>query len=200
MRWRARYFPAVAAAVATAVVAVAGCSQSVSGLARRAQSEVPDPNRSYGYVDNRCGLLVDGSVQQAIGADHIVRPYSGAVCQYVLSRGSGPDAGAGAPPGSDVGAGAPPGIVDVTFSWYETGSLERERALAAARGATITEKVVERHQAFLARRDTTGAACSATAAAGSGVLSWWVQLRGQPNGDPCKDAEKLLTATLQSDM
>ena len=66
-----------------------------------------------------------------------------------------------------------------TFSWYETGSLDRERALATERGATITEKVVERHQAFLARRDTTGAACSATAAAGTGVLSWWVQFRGQ---------------------
>jgi len=67
-------------------------------------------------------------------------------------------------------------------------------------GATITEKVIERHQAFLARRDTTGAACSATAAAGTGVLSWWVQFRGQRSGDPCKDAEKLLTATLQSDL
>jgi hypothetical protein len=180
MRWRVGYFAAVAAAAVTAVVAVAGCSQTVSGTARRAQSAVPDPNRSYGYVDDRCGLLVDGSIQQAIGADRIVRPYSGAVCQYVLSRGSA--------------------MVDVTFSWYETGSLDRERALAAGRGATITEKVVERHEAFLARRDTTGAACSATAAAGTGVLSWWVQFRGQRDADPCKDAEKLLTATLQSDM
>jgi hypothetical protein len=141
---------------------------------------VPDPNRSYGYVDDRCGLLVDGSIQQAIGADHIVRPYSGAVCQYVLARGSA--------------------MVDVTFSWYETGSLDRERLLATNRGAKVTDKVVERHQAFLARRDTTGAACSATAGAGTGVLSWWVQFRGQTSGDPCIDAEKLLSATLQSDM
>ena len=177
MRWRVN---PVAVVAVTAVVTVAGCSQTVSGTARRAQSAVPDPNRSYGYVDDRCGLLVDGSIQQTIGADHIVRPYSGAVCQYVLARGSA--------------------MVDVTFSWYETGSLDRERVLATERGATITEKVIERHQAFLARRDTTGAACSATAAAGTGVLSWWVQFRGQPNGDPCKDAEKLLTATLQSDM
>ena len=177
MRWRVN---PVAVVAVTAVVAAAGCSHTVSGTARRAQSAVPDPNRSYGYVDDRCGLLVDGSIQQTIGADHIVRPYSGAVCQYVLARGSA--------------------MVDVTFSWYESGSLDRERVLATERGATITEKVVERHQAFLARRDTTGAACSATAAAGTGVLSWWVQFRGQPNGDPCQDAEKLLTATLQSDM
>jgi hypothetical protein len=161
-------------------VTVVGCSQTVSGTARRSQSGVPDPNRSYGYVDDRCGLLVDSSIQQIIVADHIVRPYSGAVCQYVLARGSA--------------------MVDVTFSWYETGNLDRERTLATERGATVTEKVVERHQAFLARRDTTGAACSATAAAGTGVLSWWVQFRGQRNGDPCMDAEKLLTATLQSDM
>jgi hypothetical protein len=177
MRWSVN---PVAVVTVTAVVTVAGCSQSVSGTALRAESGVPDPNRSYGYVDDRCGLLVDSSIQQIIGADHIVRPYSGAVCQYVLARGSA--------------------MVDVTFSWYEAGSLDRERTLATERGATVTEKVVERHQAFLARRDATGAACSATAAAGTGVLSWWVQFRGRPNGDPCKDAEKLLTATLQSDM
>src|ERR1700737_4301829 len=174
MRWRVKQ---VAVVAVTAVVTVAGCSQTVSGTARRAQFAVPDPNRSYGYVNDRCGLLVDSAIQQAIGADHIARPYSGAVCQYVLARG--------------------PAMVDVTFSWYETGSLERERSLAAQRGATVTEKVVEQHQAFLARRDTTGAACSATAAAGTGVLSWWVQFRGQRNGDPCTDAAQLPTAPLQ---
>ena len=164
----------------TAVVAVAGCSETVSGTARRAQPGVPDPNRSYGYVDDRCGLLVDGSIQEVIGADNVVRPYSGAVCQYVLSRNSA--------------------MIDVTFSWFETGNIGRERALANERGAKVTEKVVERHEAFVARRDTTGAACSATAAAGTGVLSWWVQFRGQTTGDPCIDAEKLLSATLQSDL
>ena len=177
MRWPVK---PVAVVTVTAAVTVAGCSQTVGGTALRAESAVPDPNRSYGYVDDRCGLLVDSSIQQAMGADHIARPYSGAVCQYVLARGSA--------------------MVDVTFSWYDTGSLDRERSLATERGATVTEKVVERHRAFLARRDTTGAACSATAAAGTGVLSWWVQFRGQRNGDPCKDAEKLLIATLQSDM
>ena len=170
----------VAVVTVIAVVTVTGCSHTVSGTARRAQLDVPDPNRSYGYVDDRCGLLVDASIQEVIGADDVVRPYSGAVCQYVLSRNSA--------------------MIDVTFSWFETGDIDRERALAGERGAKVTEKVVERHDAFLARRDTTGAACSATAAAGTGVLSWWVQFRGQTTGDPCVDAEKLLSATLQSDM
>ncbi len=178
MRWRVNQVVVVAV---TAAAIVAGCSSTVSGTARRAHPAVPDPTRSYGYVDDRCGLLVDSSVQEALAADHVVRPYSGAVCQYVLTRGNT--------------------TMDVTFSWFETGSLERERELATERGATITATVVERHEAFLARRDTTGAACSATAAAGTGVLSWWVQFRGQSGGgDPCRDAEKLLAATLQSDL
>jgi hypothetical protein len=170
----------VAVVAAAAVVLVAGCAETVSGSAERARPPVPDPNRSYGYVDNRCGLLLDMSVQQALGAEHIVRPYSGAVCQYILSRGTK--------------------TIDVTFSWFESGSVDRERELAVERGAQITDTIVDRHQSFLARRDTTGAACSATAAAGTGMLSWWVQFRGKSNADPCKDAEKLLSATLQSDL
>jgi len=177
MRWRVK---AVAVVAVTAVLTAAGCSQTVSGTARRAQPGVPDPDRSYGYVDDRCGLLLDSSIQEILGADNVARPYSGAVCQYVLSRQSS--------------------MVDVTFSWFETGSLGREHTLAQQRGAQITDVVVERHQAFLARRSTTSVACSATAAAGSGVLSWWVQVRGQMSGDPCQDAQKLLSATLSSEM
>lgn len=164
----------------TTVVAVAGCAQTVSGSARRAAPAVRDPTRSYGYLDDRCGLLTDVSIKQILGADNVVRPYSGAVCQYVLARGSA--------------------MIDVTYSWFESGTLDRERALAHERGATITETVVERHQVFLARRDVTGAACSATAAADPGVLSWWVQFRSQRGGDPCKDAEQLLSATLKSNL
>ncbi|UUO01247.1 DUF3558 domain-containing protein [Mycolicibacterium novocastrense] len=176
MRWR---FPIAVAAV-VAVVTVAGCAETVNGTAQRATPTVPDPERNYGYVDDRCALLDDDTVQQILGADSVVRPYSGAVCQYVSFRG-------------DV-------IIDATYSWFQTGSLDRERALAVGRGATISETVVERHPAFVARRDITGAACSVTAAAGTGVLSWWVQFRDQRTGDPCQEAQKLLSATLKSEM
>ncbi|MGV0604008.1 DUF3558 domain-containing protein [Mycolicibacterium sp. XJ1904] len=176
MRWR---FPIAVAAV-VAVVTVAGCAETVSGTAQRATPAIPDPERNYGYVDDRCALLDDDTVQEILGADSVVRPYSGAVCQYVAFRG-------------DV-------TIDATFSWFQTGNLDRERALAAERGAKITETVMERHPAFVARRDITGAACSVTAAAGSGVLSWWVQFRDQRAGDPCQEAKDLLSATLKSEM
>jgi hypothetical protein len=178
MRWQVK---AVAIAAVTASVTAGGCTQTVRGDAARARPVVPDPERSYGYADDRCGLLQDSSVQEMLGADNVVRPYSGAVCQYVLEKDSTT-------------------TLDVVFSWFETGSLDRERALASDRGAQITDTIVERHDAFLARRDTVGPGCSATAAAGSGALSWWVQVRGKAAVDVCADAEKLLAATLSSDL
>jgi Protein of unknown function (DUF3558) len=174
-------------AVAVSATVAAGCAQHVEGIAQPALSIDADAERSYGYVDDRCGLLMDTSVQEALGADDVVRPYSGAVCQYVMSR-----------------QGA---MLDVVFAWFDTGSLERERAVAVERGAQVSDTVVERHPAVLARHDTTGAACAATASAGGGVLSWWVQVRERGDGgmpesgaDPCPDAAKLLSATLKSDL
>ncbi|SEH45937.1 Protein of unknown function [Mycolicibacterium rutilum] len=177
MRWQVS---PISVAAVVAMLTVAGCAQTVDGTAQRALSNAPDPDRNYGYVDDRCGLLSDDTVREILAADDISRPYSGAVCQYVLFRGDA--------------------AIDVTFSWFGTGDLDRERNLAVERGAEVTDLVVERHLAFTARRDVTGTACSVTAAAGSGVLSWWVQLRDAATGNPCVDAEKLLSATLKSDM
>lgn len=160
------------------MTAVSACTHTVGGVAERARLTVPDPNRSYGYVDDRCGLLQDDSIKELLGASSMVKPFSGAVCQYVLSTDSG--------------------VVDVVFTWFDKGSIDRERDVAVGRDARLTEKTVMRHAAFLARRPDTPNACSATAAAGSGVLTWWVQFR-QSAGDACADAETLLTATLSAD-
>lgn len=161
-------------------VAVTGCSHTVSGTAERAEAGAADPGRNFGYIDDSCGRLADATVRDTLAAEKVVRPYSGAVCQYVLSRRTT--------------------TIDATFSWFDTGNLDRERSIAAARGAEISDIVVQRHPTFLARTSVTGTACSATASANPGVLSWWVQYRGEQEGDPCADAEKLLAATLSSEM
>ena len=172
-------------------MAAAGCVQQVGGIAQPVRAAgadgYADAERGYGYTDNRCGLLTDDSVQSILAVDDVVRPYSGAVCQYVLTRGEA--------------------MIDATFAWFDSGDLGRERALALDRGAEVSDTVIERRTAFLARRDITGSACAATAAAGGGVLSWWVQVRGgggksgDPSGvDACPDAQKLLSATLRSDL
>lgn len=161
-------------------IAVTGCSHTVAGTAELAEPQAEDSGRNFGYIDNSCGRLTDETVRDALGADEILRPYSGAVCQYVLLKGDN--------------------TVDATFSWFDTGTVDRERAVAQERGAEITEKVVQRYPAILARTAATGASCSATTSANPGVLSWWVQYRDGQDGDPCADAEKLLAATLSSEM
>lgn len=166
-------------AAVTAVAAAAACSQTVGGTAERVRPRVPDPDRSFGYVDERCGLLHDDAIQELLGANSIVKPFSGAVCQYVLTTDEG--------------------VVDVVFSWFDTGSVDRERSVAVERGSRITDGDVERHPAFVAQRLDNPNACAATAGAGPGVLTWWVQYRPGA-GDPCAAAEKLLSATLSADL
>ena len=166
--------------VASAVMTIVGCSRTVTGSPQRTVESGDTSARGYGYTDDRCGLLHDSTVQEIVHADDLVRPYSGAVCQYILARGST--------------------IIDLTFSWFETGSLDRERALAESNNAQITDLVVERRRAFLARRSVTGSACWATADTSPGVASWWVQFRGDSTTDPCQVAQNLLTRTLASDM
>jgi hypothetical protein len=178
MRAPTRQSATAVVAATAAVVAVAACSHTVVGVAERARATVPDPGRGYGFVDDRCGLLHDDAVRELLGGTNMVKPFSGAVCQYVLSTDAG--------------------VVDVVFTWFDHGSIDRERDVAAGRGARLQEKTVVRHPAFLAQRPTTPNACAATAAAGSGVLTWWVQFR-QSLGDACADAETLLTATLSAD-
>jgi hypothetical protein len=60
--------------------------------------------------------------------------------------------------------------------------------------------VVQRYPTILARSAATGTACSATASASPGVLSWFVQVRADQDGDPCVDAQSLLDASLSSEM
>jgi hypothetical protein len=165
--------------VATVVTAL-GCSHTVGGSPQRATYDDSASARGYGYTPDRCGLLQDASVKQIVGADELVRPYSGAVCQYVLMKAST--------------------TIDLTYSWFEKGSLDRERALAASNNAQITDTVVERREAFLARRSITGNACSATVATSPGVASWWVQIRGEWPTDPCQIAQNLLARTLSAEL
>jgi hypothetical protein len=177
MNWRGVL---VAAVVALTAAVAASCTHTVSGTAQRGLDRRAIANKGYGFAGDRCGLLLDSTVAEVLGADKIVRPYSGAVCQYVLAgHGTG---------------------IDATYSWLQSGTLDREHTLALQNHAALTDIVVQTHQAFLARRSVTGNACAATAAANPGVVSWWVQIRGDATADPCPEAQNLLTKTLSSDL
>lgn len=171
---------AVAVVIVSTLMTVIGCSHTVNGTARRIASHNDGASGpGYGYSNGRCGMLQDISVQQVVGANRLVRPYSGAVCQYVLTRAST--------------------FIDVTYSWFESGTLVRERGVAQSSRAQISDVVIQSHQVFVARRPVTGNACSATAGTNPGVASWWVQIRGDSPTDPCQVAQTLLATTLSAD-
>jgi len=163
-----------------AVMTVAGCSVTVAGTPQRVTDDAARSEHEYGYAADRCGMLSDVTVQGIVGGDKLLRPYSGAVCQYVLVRHST--------------------FIDVTYSWFETGSLERERKMAQTNTAQITDMVVQRREGFIARSSVTGNACSATATTNPGVATWWVQTRGDAGIEPCRVAQALLDKTLSSDL
>lgn len=165
------------AALIALAVALVACTRTVDGAPQRNLDSAVDSGRGYGFADERCGLLLDETVQEVVGADELTRPYSGAVCQFVLRRGSS--------------------VVDVTFVWFADGTLPRERAVAEDRNAEITDMVFARRDGFLARR---GSGCAATAGTNPGVAAWWVAYRGDAGGDPCTIAQALLEKTLAADL
>src|SRR5271156_2379516 len=70
-------------AATTAVVAslaMGGCTRSAGENTQQAP-HIDGSAPGYGFAGDRCGLLLDSSVQEAVGADHVVWPYSGTVCQ-----------------------------------------------------------------------------------------------------------------------
>lgn len=173
---------ALAVVVVPTLVTAVGCARTVSGTPHRVARPINVSAHGYGYTNDRCGMVMDITVEQLAGADNLIRTYSGAVCQFILTRQAT--------------------VIDVNYSWFEAGTLDRERSVAQATNAQITDIEVERHKGFLARRSVTGSACSATAATNPGVASWWVQVRGngrvEPGLDPCDVAQRLLGKTLSS--
>ncbi len=168
------------AVTTVAALASVSCSTVIDGTAQPA-TQAAGSQHSFGYVDDSCGLLVDTSVQQILGADEIARIYSGTVCQYVSVRDHA--------------------SIDVVFSWFPSGRLPREREVAQRNHAAIVDTEVARHPAFLAHQAASGDECSATAATDPGVVSWMVQFRhGNGAQDSCTSAVALLSMTLSADM
>jgi Protein of unknown function (DUF3558) len=174
-----RFWLTAVMAVST-LMTVGGCAVTVAGTPQRVTENAAAAERGYGYADERCGLLSDATVREIVGGERALRPYSGAVCQYIVTRHSA--------------------IVDVTYSWFEAGSLDRELALAKTNKAQVSNMVIQRREAFIARRSVTGTSCSATAATNPGVASWWVQTRGDAGIDSCRVAQALLDKTLSSEL
>ena len=184
MRWRVK---AVAIAAVTAVVTVAGVRRPSAGPRRGPIPPSPIRNAATATSTTAAACCEDSSIQEMLGADE-----RGAALQRR---------------GVPVRAGARSGLSRLRHHDRRRLLLVRDRqpgpgtgtgrSSAAHRSPTRSSNGTRPSWPAAIR---TGAGCSATAAAGPGVLSWWVQIRGKSDADPCEDAEKLLAATLSSDL
>ncbi|MBY6411510.1 DUF3558 domain-containing protein [Rhodococcus sp. BP-252] len=170
MRSRRR---ALAAAV-SAVALLAGCSTTVTGTPT-AEGYAGDADADFAKLLQECTAVPDDKIAETVQADGVYQYFFGAVCMW---DGSGPA-----------------GAVDVTFAWFETNSLGRERTLSQEIGYAVEDVSVAGATAFLSRRPGDAASCGITAAY-SGTITWWVQYRSGA-GDPCAAATRLAELTLQ---
>lgn len=85
------------------------------------------------------------------------------------------------------------GSIDVTFGWFENGSVRAEERTAHSLGYEIAPVTVEGTTGFSQRRPGTPPTCALTAPY-SGVITWWVQ---GGSADPCETASQLMKLTLQ---
>ncbi|TSD95071.1 DUF3558 domain-containing protein [Skermania sp. ID1734] len=168
---------AVCAAVVVAVGALAGCSQTVTGTAMPAGSANPGGGKFRDLL-HECDAVSDDQIAKTVGADSIERGFFGAICRW--------------------DATGPSGEVKVTFNWFETGSLEVERATLQKLHYGMKDITVQGRKAIQEQPPNDPDSCGVTAgAADTGIIGWWVQYRpGSTHPDPCQAAQKLAELTL----
>ncbi|MCZ4278070.1 MAG: DUF3558 domain-containing protein [Rhodococcus sp. (in: high G+C Gram-positive bacteria)] len=168
---------AVAAALAGAVVLLAGCSTTVEGTPR-AESFDGSIDSEFTDLLTECDAVADDTIAETVGGDAIARGFFGAICRWDVAGGDG--------------------IVKVTFNWFENGSLEVEREANEGLEYTVSDITVQGRRALRTQPPADPASCGVTAGSpDSGIVGWWVQYEpGSPTPDPCEAALALMDLTI----
>ncbi len=157
---------------------IAGCARTVDGSAVRAGAG-PRNNESaetYPNLLKECDVLSSDVIADTVGADplDIQSLFVGAVCRWQAAN--------------------PSGLVDITRFWFEQGSLDNERKVAAAENYRVEERSVAGVPSIVMRPDSINGACGVASDA-AGVVGWWVNPQS-PGIDACGQAVKLMELTL----
>lgn len=169
-----RWGAALTAALATGAL-LTGCTRTVDGRA------VPEgigggAGAEFTRLLTECDAVADEKIAEAVGADYVLRGFFGAICRW---DGEGPT-----------------GVVKITFNWFETGSLDHERAAGEGLGYEVENTTVEGRRALQMRRPGDPLSCGVSSGASTtGIFGWWVQYTSG-GVDPCEAAATLARLTL----
>ena len=168
------------AVAATAVTLVTGCSRVVEGAAAKEGSgTVPrnnDSQQTYPNLLKECDVLTTDVIAKTVGADpaDIQSTFVGAVCRWQAAN--------------------PGGLVDITRFWFEQGSLDNEKKVAAELNYQVETRNVAGVLSIVMRTSDPNGACGVASDA-AGVVGWWVNPQA-PGIDACGQATKLMELTL----
>ena len=167
----------LAAVSIAALLLLTGCGQTIEGTPRAAGIEAgSDQFRS---LLQECNAVSDDQIAQVVGGSQIARGFFGAICRWDVA--------------------GPTGAVKVTFNWFESGSLDAERAANEGLGYQVEDSTVSSRRAIVIRQPDDPSSCGV--AAGSpdvGVIGWWVQYRPGAPADACDAATKLMAIGLNT--
>lgn len=166
---------AVVAVLITALVVMTGCSRSVGGTAVKAGGPTRNNNSQQQYPNllKECEVLTSDILAKTVGADplDIQSTFVGAICRWQAAN--------------------PAGLIDITRFWFEQGSLDNEKKVAAALNYQTESRNIAGVPSIVMR---SGEACGVASDA-AGVVGWWVN--PQAAGiDACGQATKLMELTL----
>ncbi len=169
------------ACVAFVVFGSVGCGGTVDGEAVMAgsgdSSDGTNADQKYPNLLKECEVLTTDVLAKVVDADprDIQSTFVGALCRWQAMSKSG-------------------GLVDITRFWFETGSLEAEKATANSLKYNVQERAIQGIPSIVMRPPDQPGACG-VASDTAGVVGWWVNPQGQ-GGDSCTQAIKMMEMTL----
>ena len=174
---------ALLAAVVLGLAVFAGCARTVDGeplpVGAAGQSGTSDVDTDqFDRLLLECEVLPDETIADVVaGGGFAEQSFSGAICRWLVS-------------GNDT--------VSVTFNWFEWGSINVEKETAKKLGFTTENIKIASQSAFTQRSPDRPGLCGVTARAPSrGVITWFVEPRSAPPGDPCAAPIKLMELLLR---
>ncbi|WP_072690601.1 DUF3558 domain-containing protein [Rhodococcus marinonascens] len=163
-------------AATTAVALIAGCGSSIQGSPRAEGASSSGDRQQFTALLEECNAVTEDQIARTVGADAIERGFFGAICRW-----------------DTVGATGP---AKVTFNWFETGSLDTEKATGEKLGYAVESSTVQGRRSVVMRPPDDPGSCGVTVGSPSGgIVGWWVQFKTGA-ADPCDTASTLVDLTL----
>jgi hypothetical protein len=166
----------------TVLLGITGCASTVDGKPVKAGAGgVPrnnDSMQTYPNLLKECDVLTSDVLAKTVGADprDIQSTFVGAVCRWQAAN--------------------PAGLIDITRFWFEQGSLDNEKKVAAALNYQTESRSINGVPSIVMRTSDPNGACGIASDA-AGVVGWWVNPQA-PGIDACAQAIKLMELTLST--